>query len=59
LVTLTADPDDRRWRVVARPDRRPRRREAVDRLMAAGLRDRTHASRALHGAIEGRRWTAG
>jgi DNA transformation protein len=31
--------------------------EAVDRLMAAGLRDCTHASRALHGAIEGRRWT--
>jgi len=32
---------------------------AAERLDAAGLRDCTHARRALEGALEGIRWTAG
>lgn len=31
--------------------------EAAQRLEEAGLRDCTHAKRALHGAIAGVRWT--
>ncbi len=32
--------------------------EAADRLEAAGLRDCTHARRALEGALVGTHWTA-
>lgn len=31
--------------------------EAAQRLAFAGLRDCTHAARAIHGAIAGQRWT--
>jgi DNA transformation protein and related proteins len=33
--------------------------EAAQRLAEAGLRDCTHARRALEGALAGARWTAG
>jgi len=32
--------------------------EAVRRLSEAGLRDCTHAARAIEGALSGRRWTS-
>jgi DNA transformation protein and related proteins len=49
-------------RTVGIPDaetlRRVGARTAAERLAGAGLRDCTHATRALEGALAGQRWTA-